>query len=92
MLMSQTPLQESQLVTPPPSSFTSLPLTPQPTGEKTFSQAHRVIALFRDIQAGRHFKQDPWTIFELARGEYDKIERQLYLDPPLSGYVDDKIR
>jgi hypothetical protein len=51
-----------------------------------------VIALFRDIRAGRHTKQGPWIEFQLAAGEYDEIERQLERDEVLSGYVKDKIR
>jgi len=67
------------------------PLTP-PTDKKQFAQAHRVIALFREIRAGRHIKRHPWTEFQLAEGEYDEIERQLERDEVLSGYVKDKIR
>jgi hypothetical protein len=32
----------------PPSSFAERPLTPPPTDEKPFTQAHRVVALFKD--------------------------------------------
>ncbi|KAF2802115.1 uncharacterized protein BDZ99DRAFT_492279 [Mytilinidion resinicola] len=89
MSSSQTPLKE--LITPP-SSLIDAPLTPPPTNEKAFTQVPRVIALFKDIQAGRHTKQHPWIEFQLARGEYDEIERQLRRDEPLFGYVKDKIR
>jgi hypothetical protein len=67
-------------------------LTPPPTDEKPFAQAPRVIALFRDIQAGRHSKQGAWREFQLAAGEYEEIEHQLGLDTALSGHVKDKIR
>jgi hypothetical protein len=91
MSTSQTPLTQYQHITPP-SSFESPPLTPPPTDKKPFAQAHRVIAFFKDIRAGRHIKQQPWTEFLLASGDYDEIERQLGRDEPLSGYVKDKIR
>ena len=91
MSTSQTPLNEHQHITPP-SSFVDAPLTPPPTDEKAFTQAPRVIALFKDIQAGRHIKQHPWTEFQLAREEYDEIERRLRRDESLLGYVKDKIR
>ena len=91
MSTSQTPLKEHQRITPP-SSFVGVPLTPPPTDEKAFTQAPRVIALLRDIQAGRHVNQNPWTSFQLARGEYDEIERRLRQDESLFGYVKDKIR
>jgi hypothetical protein len=87
----QTPLNEYQHITPP-SSFIDAPLTPPPTDEKAFTQAPRVIALFKDIQAGRHIKQHPWTEFQLARKEYEEIERRLRRDESLLGYVKDKIR
>jgi hypothetical protein len=67
-------------------------LTPPPTDEKPFAQAQRVLTLFKDIQAGRYTKQNPWTEFQLASGEYDVLERQLSREEALSGYVKDKIR
>jgi hypothetical protein len=82
MSTSQTPLKEHQHITPP-SSFVDAPLTPPPTDEKAFAQAPRVIALFKDIQAGRHIKQHPWTEFQLAQGEYDEVERRLKRDESL---------
>ena len=91
MSMSQTPLKEHQHITPP-SSFVDAPLTPPPTDKKAFTQAPQVIALFKDIQVGRHIKQYPWTEFQLARGEYDEAERRLKQDESLLGYVKDKIR
>jgi hypothetical protein len=91
MSTSQTPLKEHQHITPP-LSFVEAPLTPPPTDEKAFTQAPRVIALFKDIQAGKHIKQHPWTEFQLAQEEYDEIERRLRRDESLLGYVKDKIR
>jgi hypothetical protein len=90
-VMSQTPLKEHQHITPP-SSFVDAPLTPPPTNEKAFTQAPRVIALFKDIQAGRDINQHPWTEFQLAQEEYDEVERRLEQDESLLGYVKDKIR
>ena len=84
MSTPQTPLEHQHIT--PPSSFVDAPLTPPPTDEKAFTQAPRVIALFKDIQAGRHIKQHPWTEFQLAREEYDEIERRLRRDESLLGY------
>ncbi|KAF2803432.1 uncharacterized protein BDZ99DRAFT_173209 [Mytilinidion resinicola] len=90
MSMLQTPLTQHQNITPP-SSFAEPPLTPPPTDEKPFAQAHRVIALFKEIRAGRHIKRHPRTEFQLATGDYDEIECRLERSE-LSGYVKDKIR
>ena len=84
-------MSEHQHITPP-SSFVVAPLTPPPTDEKAFTQAPRVIALFKDIEAGRHIQQYPWTEFQLIQGEYDEIERRLERDEWLWGFVKDKIR
>jgi hypothetical protein len=83
--------QTSRYQTTPPSSFVDAPLTPPPTN-KSYVQAHRVIALFATIQAGGQIRQEPWREFRLGPGEYDEIERQLRQDEPLWGYVKDKIR
>jgi hypothetical protein len=91
MSTSQTPPKEHQHITPP-SSFVVAPLTPPPTDEKAFTQAPRVIALFKDIEAGKHIKQHPWTEFQLTQGEYDEIERRLKRDEWLWGFVKDKVR
>ena len=85
------PLRDQQNITPP-SSFPSALLTPPPTCKKAFTQASRVIALFKDIQAGRHVNQNPWTQFQLAQGEFDEIERRLRQDESLFGFVKDKTR
>src|SRR2546421_5509922 len=90
--MSQAPSKEYQHITPPSSFGVAPPLTPPPTSEKAFSQAPRVIALFKDIEAGRHIKQHPWTEFQLVQGEYDEIERQLERDEWLWGFVKNKVR
>ncbi|KAH0558348.1 hypothetical protein GP486_004996 [Trichoglossum hirsutum] len=89
MSVLQTRLKK-QLITPP-SSFIDPPLTPSPT-DKVFTQAPRVIALFRLIKSGRHVGLHPWTEFQLARGEYSEIERRLEQDECLWGFVKDKIR
>jgi hypothetical protein len=91
MSTSQSPLKDHQNITPP-SSFVNTPPTPPPTDEKTVTQAARVIALFNDIKAGRHVKQQPWTEFQLVQGEYDEIEHQLSRDETLYGIFKDKIR
>ena len=76
----------------PPSRILGAPLTPPSTCKKSFPQACRVIALFKDIKAGRHVKQHPWTQFQLAQGEFDEIERCLRQDESLFGFVKDKTR
>ena len=76
----------------PPSSFTDQPLTPLLTDKKLFAKAPRVIALFRQIQAGRNTKQGTLKEFKLIQGEYDWIKNALQQDEVLSGYVRDKIR
>lgn len=91
MSTSETTLKGHENITPP-SSFVGAPLTPPPTDEKTCTQAPRILALFKDIQAGRHINQNPWTEFQLAPGEYDELERRLRRDEWLFGYVKDKIR
>jgi len=91
MSTSQALLKKHQHITPP-SSFVDAPLTPPPSVEKAFTQALRVITLFKDIQAGRHVKQHPWTEFQLARGEYEELVCRLRRDESLFGYVEDKIR
>lgn len=84
-------MNNNQHITPP-SSFVYAPPTPPRTDEKAFTQAPRVIALFKDIEAGRLIKHPSWTVFQLARGEYDEIERRIAQDKVLCGYVKDKIR
>lgn len=76
----------------PPSRSGDQPLTPPLTDKKAFTQAPRVIALFRPIQAGRDTGGEPWKEFQLVPGEYDQIERTLQQDDELSGYVNNKIR
>jgi hypothetical protein len=39
-----------------------------------------------------HTKEQRWTEFQLAQGEYDEIGRRLERDMALFGYVKDKIR
>jgi len=78
--------------TTPPSSFVDPPLTPPPTDKKVFTQVPRVLALFRARKAGRHVEQDPWTVFQLALGEYDELECRLKQEESLWEYVQHKIR
>ena len=87
MSTSQPSLKEHQHIT----RITSAP-SPPPTDKKAFTQASRIIALFKDIEAGRHVKEHPWTEFQLLQGEYDDIERQLRRDEALLRYTKDKIR
>lgn len=91
MFTTDSPRKEHQNV-PLPSSFVAASLTPPPTEDQVFTQAPRVITLLKDIQAGRHAKEQSWTEFQLAVGEYDEIELQLKQDKWLFGFVKDKIR
>jgi hypothetical protein len=78
-------------VTPPPSCTHQL-LTPPSTNKKSVAAPLRVIALFRQIQAGTHTNFGPWIEFQLAQGEYDRIENTLRQDKVLWGFVEDKVR
>jgi hypothetical protein len=91
MSKSQAGVAQRQHVTPPPSLIEQ-PLTPPLTDKKLFAGALPVIALFRDIQAGRNIRQETHIEFQLAEGEYGHIENTLRQDDVLSGYVHDKIR
>ena len=91
MSASQDFAEGQQHITPP-ASFVDPPLTPQPTGEKAFNQAARVLQLFRDHKAGRPTNGDPWTCFRLLPGEYHEIQRRVDRDEVLRGYLDHKIR
>jgi hypothetical protein len=82
---------QEQHVTPP-SSFTQPPWTPPPTDKNHFTEAPRVIAHFRHIQAGRDTGGGPLKVFQLVQGEYEHIQRTLRQDDVLWGFVDDKIR
>lgn len=84
-------MKEHQHITPP-SSLVDAPWTPPPTDEKAFKQASRVIALFKDIEAGRYIWDQPWTEFQLVGGEYEELRRQLRRNESLFGFVEDKIR
>lgn len=91
MFISQVDGTKHHHVTPP-SSIINQPLTPPLTDKKSFAEAVRVIALFRQIQAGTHTNQDPWIEFQLTQGEYGQIENTLRQDGALWGFVEDKIR
>lgn len=91
MSTSQPNVTQHQHVTPP-SRSTSQPLTPPLTDKKPFTEAPRVIALFRRAHARKYTEKKPWIEFQLAKGEYDQIEGTLQQDAELLGFVKDKIR
>jgi hypothetical protein len=92
MSLSRNPQKPDQDITPP-SSFAESPLTPPPSDEKKPSTVvTRVIALFRQIRDGKHWRLGPWTEFQLAQGDYDKLTSQLREDEDLLGFVENKIR
>ena len=91
MSTSHANIMQRQTVTPPPR-FTDHPLTPPLTDKKPFTEAPRVIALFRQIHSEGIAERDTQTEFQLAIGEYDQIESTLQQDDVLSGYVEEKIR
>lgn len=90
MLTSQ-PDAQARTITPPLKSFAQ-PLTPPLTDKKPFTGASRVIAHFREIQAGRDTGHGPWKVFRLAKGEFDEIERRLQQDNELLRFVKYKLR
>jgi hypothetical protein len=91
MSRSKASVMQDQNITPP-TSFSHSPLTPPSTDKKQFAQAHRVLSLFREREAGSAIEVGPWTEFWLVKGEYDEIERLLQKDEDLWGYVKDKVR
>lgn len=74
-----------------PSTMARHPLTLPPTGERQFPQVPRVLALFKQKEAGQHSKREPWTDFQVVGGYYDEIERRLKQDTASSGFVKDEI-
>lgn len=68
------------------------PLTPLSTDKKAFTQVSRVVTLFKNRELGKDTGESPWVEFQLAKGEYDEIKRQLRRDKDLWGFVEDKIR
>ncbi|KAL5121486.1 hypothetical protein ACEQ8H_000558 [Pleosporales sp. CAS-2024a] len=90
MSTSQADLMQNQALRLP-LRFTEQSLTPPSTDKKPFTEAPRVLALFRQIYSGVA-EREPRTEFQLADGEYDQIESTLQQDDLLSGYVEDKIR
>ncbi|KAH8707181.1 hypothetical protein GQ44DRAFT_715903 [Phaeosphaeriaceae sp. PMI808] len=75
--MSQPSLMKHQDITPP-QSIKEPPLTPPSTDKKPTAGACRVIALFRQIQAGRNTGDDPWIEFQLAQA-WKCIDRRVSL-------------
>lgn len=67
-------------------------MTPPSTDKKPVADAHRVIALFRDIQAGRNTERDNQIEFQVAKGEFDQIQSVLLQDGPLLKFVAASIR
>ena len=67
-------------------------MTPPPTDEKPFAQAHCIIELFHDIRAGKHSNRAPWIEFQLLKEDYDKIVHLLSQDKELLGFVEDRIK
>jgi len=91
MSNSQIDVAQHHRVTPPPVCTHQL-LTPPSTNKKSTAGPLRVIALFRQIQAGTHTNCGPWIEFQLAQGDFDRIQDTLRQDKVLWGFVDDKIR
>ncbi|KAH8726369.1 hypothetical protein GQ44DRAFT_758681 [Phaeosphaeriaceae sp. PMI808] len=76
----------------PPQSFTSSPLTPPATEEKTVTPISRILEVIGRRKAGRRLPtSEHWLRFPLNRDQYEDLHRQLR-EGDLWGYYEDKIR
>jgi hypothetical protein len=75
----------------PPDSFTSQPLTPPPTDERSISVS-RIIKEVRSRQQGRSLTGIPWADYTLDPEGYEDLFHRLQNDEPLWGFVEDKLR
>lgn len=91
MSKSQPHIKNHQQITPP-QSFVTSPLTPPSTDKKAFTQVSQVIALFKNWEARGDIEKCSWVVFQLAKGDYREIERQLGHDEDLLRFVNNKIR
>ena len=92
MSVSLYPPKDYQDITPP-LSFSELSLVSKESeGEPTFTQASRVLKIFKLIESGNYFEPSPWIEFQFIEGEYEELERWLSQDIDLFGFVSFKIR
>ncbi|KAF7858464.1 hypothetical protein EAF04_009064 [Stromatinia cepivora] len=76
----------------PPGSFTSPPLTPPPTTEKTSSLVSRIIEEIRNRQEGRNVTSEPWIDYSLDPKGYKELQQELQRDESLWGFTQHKLR
>ena len=61
----------------PPESFTSAPLTPPPTHEKTTSVISRIIEEIKKRQEGRNVRNVFWAVYLLDQKGYQELQHEL---------------
>ncbi|ELR06578.1 hypothetical protein VC83_06264 [Pseudogymnoascus destructans] len=76
----------------PPESFTSAPLTPPPTDDKSTSPASRIIREIRNQQEGRKLTSIPWASYNLDVEGYEDLLLRLQVDESLCGFAQHKLR
>ncbi|KAG9232706.1 hypothetical protein BJ875DRAFT_505834 [Amylocarpus encephaloides] len=76
----------------PPDSFTSPPLTPPPTDEKTTSLVSRIIKEIKNRQEGRNLTSTPWAVYLLDLKGYQELQQELQRDDSLCGFAQHKLR
>jgi hypothetical protein len=85
-------IQQKSLHATPPESFTSAPLTPPPTDEKTTSLVFGIVAEIRSRKGGRTSFIKPWTGYTLDTKEYQNLLQLLRSEESLWGFVRQKLR
>jgi hypothetical protein len=85
---------QQSLQTTPPESFTSLPLTPPATDEKTATTAiSRIVEEIRRRKDGRGLSAgEPWLGFALDAHQYRGLQQQLQKDSSLWHFFEHKLR
>jgi hypothetical protein len=76
----------------PPESFTSPPLTPPPTDEKTTYLISRIAEKIKSRKDGRSPFIEPWTGYTIEETEYKDLLQLLRSDESLWGFTRHKLR
>jgi hypothetical protein len=76
----------------PPESFSSVPLTPPPTDEKTTRLVLRIIEEIKRRKDGYSSPIRPWTGYTLHATEYKDLQQLFRSDESLWGFVRHKLR
>jgi hypothetical protein len=88
MAMS-APRYIGNLITTPPGSIRSSPLTPPPTNQKLASVVPCLLEIIRSLKYGRYSsREEPWQAFHVCANEYEEFEQLVRED----GFVQDKLR